>query len=196
MTGDSEAGGLAELRRLMPSTDGQDEHVDWEAMAELWGTAFPADYIAFMAEYGAGSISESCAVLRPKPPFPGLESAMEEETINARDGWPGVETLAAVQEGKAPVIAWGVTVAGDIACWNTTAANPDDWTVAVFRASGLQPWNEYDCGMTEFLRLAFTGALDRCPFDDLTLWNRIPQKFVHWREQLRLLGVEDPWTDQ
>ncbi|MCY0939520.1 SMI1/KNR4 family protein [Streptomyces sp. H34-S4] len=168
--------------------------MDWEAMAERWGTTFPADYVAFMAEYGAGSISESCAVLRPKPPFPGLESDVEEETANARDGWPGVGTLAAVQGAKAPVIAWGVTVAGDIACWNTTAENPDDWTVAVFRASGLQPWREYGYGMVEFLRLAFTGALDECPFDDSTLWNRSPQSFVHWREQLRLLGVDEPWA--
>ncbi|OKK11922.1 hypothetical protein AMK16_32700 [Streptomyces sp. CB00455] len=180
----------------MPSTDGQDEEVDWDAMARLWGTTFPADYVAFMAVYGAGSISESCAVLRPKPAFAGHESDVEEETANARDGWPDAGSAELTRDAKWPVIAWGVTVAGDIACWRTTAENPDNWTVAVFRASGLRPWREYAYGMTEFLRLTFTGALEECPFDDSTLWNRAPQKFVHWREQLRLLGVDDPWTDQ
>ncbi|MEU9802727.1 DNA/RNA non-specific endonuclease [Streptomyces sp. NPDC051000] len=190
----SEHPALASLRRHMSSERGQNEQVDWPAMEAAWGTAFPADFVAFMAEYGSGGISDSFQVALPNTPLLDGTSGMGQETANALGNWPAFGLTSEANDLKPPVIAWGVTVVGDIACWRTSAANPDDWTVIVFKNRSRRPWTEYGCGMTEFLRRTFLGEWDENPFNDETLWNATPQEFVHWREEADLFDIDNPWA--
>ncbi|MCY0939543.1 SMI1/KNR4 family protein [Streptomyces sp. H34-S4] len=190
----SEHPAIASLRRLMPSDRGQNEQVDWPAIEAAWGTAFPSDYVAFMAEYGSGGISDSFEVIRPNTPVLDGTSGMGQETANALADWPVSGLPSETRDLRPPVIAWGVTVVGDIACWRTSAANPDDWTVAVFKNRKRVPWREYDCSMAEFLRRTFAGEWDENPFGDETLWNDIPQEFIHWREEGDLFDEDNPWA--
>ncbi|MFE3387062.1 hypothetical protein [Streptomyces anulatus] len=61
---------------------------------------------------------------------------------------------------------------------------------------GFSRWTSYECGMVEFLRRVFSGELEACPLSDATLWGTGAQKFVHWKEERRLLSGVDPWTGE
>ncbi|MEU9377189.1 hypothetical protein AB0D94_25910 [Streptomyces sp. NPDC048255] len=168
--------------------------MDWLAMADSWGTTFPSDYIEFMVEYGSGGISESFEVLLPNTPVLDGTSGMGQETANALADWPAANTPTETRQLKPPVIAWGVNIVGDIACWRTGEANPDRWTVVILRNRRRDPWTEYDCSMTEFLRRTFMGEWDKNPFGEDALWNLVPQEFIHRSEEFADFDDENPWA--
>ena len=60
------------LEQIMPATHGADEDIDWRAAEAAWGTRFPADFVAFMGRFGAGSINGEASILLPLPK-PGLQ---------------------------------------------------------------------------------------------------------------------------
>ncbi|SCK09835.1 hypothetical protein YUYDRAFT_00690 [Streptomyces sp. ScaeMP-e48] len=167
-------------------------------MARSWGTDFPTDYVAFMSAYGVGGISDAFEVIHPDEFGVRDSGGMAGETANARAVWPAeFMPTEGPSPAKSPVIAWGVTVGSDVVCWLTRGENPDQWPVVVVSRDGFSRWTSYECGMAEFLRRVFSGELEACPFSDATLWGTGVQKFVHWKEELRLLesGV-DPWTGE
>lgn len=203
MTGDSldSPVGLAAVQALSPllvSDYAVGEHVDWPLLSRLWGTGFPSDYVAFMSVYGAGGISDAFEILRPDESSTGDSDGMAGETANARAMWPSASRpVEGFSAPKSPVIAWGVTAGADVVCWLTGNENPDRWPVVVVSRDGFSRWESYECGMVEFLRRVFSGELEACPFSDATLWGTGEQKFVHWKEERRMLesGV-DPWTGE
>lgn len=69
---------IAALSQVLPTDCGVDERVDWVAAEAKWGSGFPADFMAFMSTYGAGSLTRDIGIFEP------LSSAFEEETENAR----------------------------------------------------------------------------------------------------------------
>ncbi|MFI1154898.1 hypothetical protein [Streptomyces sp. NPDC020817] len=183
---------LATLHTLMPSDHDADEQIDWSTLTQQWGTAFPADYISFMAAYGPGSISDSLALVPPSSPSVDGTSIMGQETANALANLQGSTDLSVHSASKPAVIAWGVTVVGDIACWDTRNPDPDAWTVLVFKNRTKTAWTAFDCNMTEFLCRTFTGEFERNPFGDDTVWNHTPQRFVHHSEDFQ--DFDDPWA--
>ncbi|WP_181009205.1 SMI1/KNR4 family protein [Streptomyces sp. SM11] len=184
------------LSPLLRSDYAVGEQVDWSNLTRSWGTGFPSDYVAFMSAYGAGGISDAFEVLRPDEFSAGDSDGMAGETANARAVWPSeyrpVEGFSSL---KSPVIAWGVTAGADVVCWLTRDESPDRWPVVVVGRDGFSRWASHECGMAEFLRRVFSGELEACPFSDATLWGTGAQRFVHGKEERRLLesGV-DPWT--
>ncbi|MFF0551956.1 SMI1/KNR4 family protein [Streptomyces sp. NPDC004311] len=185
------------LLSIMPPTCGADERVDWRAVEQGWGTTFPSDYVAFMATYGAGGVSDGFSIVRPEAPTEEFSQAMGGETANARGVWEPEPASYGPGTSRLPVIAWGVSVGADIACWLTEGSDPDQWPVAVWKRHGSTPWTVYDCGMTEFLRRVFLRELADCPFSDSALWGAASPRFIHWREEQRQwdLGI-DPWTGE
>ncbi|MFB7916201.1 SMI1/KNR4 family protein [Streptomyces sp. NPDC056061] len=153
-----------------------------------------------MRIYGAGGISDSFEVLRPLSSEGDDVGDMATETANARDQW----TVGAVPDGGTgpvresdTVIAWAVTPAADVVCWLTSHSDPDQWPVAVLRPSPVSPWTVYPVGMAEFLSRLILGEFDTCPVAETTLWNAGTGRFLHWREEKRLVdeGI-DPWTGE
>ncbi|GAA0485229.1 SMI1/KNR4 family protein [Streptomyces stramineus] len=185
------------VRRLMPPHENAGERVDWEAAERLWGTGFPADYVAFMAEYGEGTVQDFLHILQPLPSpyWTDPDDGMRAETVNARgflrnfSGPPGLTARS-----PAPVLAWGVTAGPDILCWQTTDEDPDRWPVVVIGRHTPEPVSLHDRSMTGFLRGLFLAEFDRCPLSGTQLWGRRP-KFLHCREEQRLwdAGI-DPWA--
>jgi hypothetical protein len=180
--------------------EGADEGVDWEALSAAWGLCFPSDYRAFMEVYGAGGISDCLEVLRPLGPDRMDDGGMASETANARDQWPpdsAADSVAGVGGTTGSVLAWGVTTAADVLCWLTSPDDPDRWPVAVLRPSLVSRWTVHPVGMAEFLRRLLAGEFGSCPVSDTTLWRAGTGRFLHWREEERLLakGI-DPWTGE
>ncbi|WP_236242888.1 SMI1/KNR4 family protein [Streptomyces sp. CC228A] len=189
---------LAALVRLMPPLHGADEHVDWAAAERRWGVGFPADYRAFMARYGGGTINGEAVVLLPLPQ-PGLRWApadIAEETGNARlvqeqEGGPG---LPGGPGGD--LLAWGVTAGADILCWLTADPDPDRWPVVVCGRHTSERFTVHPYGMAEFLARLLGDEFDEPPVS-LVFWDGAPARFVHWREeQRRYLAGLDPVTGE
>lgn len=97
------------LEQIMPATHGADEDIDWQAAEAVWGTGFPADFVAFMGRFGAGSINGEASILLPLPK-PGLQwdpAEMAEETANARQVWEAEGGRAAFDVDPEAIVAWG-----------------------------------------------------------------------------------------
>ncbi|MFE7593787.1 hypothetical protein ACFU6K_30730 [Kitasatospora sp. NPDC057512] len=192
---------VAALKAVMSPHDGADERVDWAAVGQAWGVRFPADYMAFMATYGAGGIDEAFSVLAPEastepPEGSGFGSAAGETGI-MRSIWSTEGGPTGVEAGPDSVIAWGVSCGADILGGLTVDEDPDKWPVLVWERHGSPNWQLYDCGMAEFLRRLFTGGFDRCPLSDASLWGEPSPHFVHWREEQRRIEERlDPYTGE
>ncbi|WP_207309664.1 SMI1/KNR4 family protein [Streptomyces kasugaensis] len=190
---------LGPLKRIMPPESGVGEDVNWAELRKAWGTSLPSDYMAFMAEYGAGEISGAFSIVRPQKPGATSSdmSGMAYETVNARELWQPAPAPSGAGAGLSPVIAWGISAGADILCWLTERSDPNRWPVVVLGRHTKTLWNTYDCGMTEFLRRLFHAEFDECPLSDETLWGNSSPQFLNYREieQLREAGV-DPWTGE
>ncbi|WNZ12104.1 hypothetical protein [Streptomyces sp. 11x1] len=180
---------MARLLAVMPADLGEDQGVDWAALRTAWGRGFPSDYMAFMSHYGAGAIDDSFSILVPNTPDRSVEGGMAGETRNAAGLW---------DEGSAPLLAWGLTVAADIVCWKTEHEDPDRWPVVVWRRQKSSPrWAEYDRGMSGFLCGLFSRDFDECPLSDTTLWGNSTPRFVSVGQEQRLLDEGlNPWTGE
>ncbi|MBM0257094.1 SMI1/KNR4 family protein [Micromonospora sp. 4G55] len=195
------------LTRIMPPTHGADEEVDWDAAEKQLSARLPADYRAFMAVYGGGSIGGQLSILLPLP----VDSVwgggtIAGETPNLRHHWEEEGGVAGTELEADAVLAWGVGCSNpDLLGWLMSGSDPDQWPVVVYRRH--VSWGEpslalFECGMAEFLRRLLLGEFDKCPLSDVSLWGRI-EPFVHWREQDRrflagldpITGEPDPYAD-
>ncbi|MFF8860580.1 SMI1/KNR4 family protein [Streptomyces sp. NPDC015139] len=194
---------MAALERLMPPEHGQDEEIDWGAVESVWGTRFPADYMAFMARYGTGSINGDAGVFSPLP-FQGrrwVDDSMKEETANARHIWKMEGGREALDVHPEHLLAWGVTAGADILCWLTTGNDPDRWPVVVCGRHTRSRFTAYPFGMAEFLcRLfedRFEDFADGCPVSSIFWEKGTPNSFVHSKEaERRWLAGLDPDTGE
>ncbi|WP_284575832.1 SMI1/KNR4 family protein [Streptomyces sp. 2P-4] len=174
------------LEQIMPATHGADEDIDWRAAEALWNTRFPADFVAFMGRFGAGSINGEASILPPLPQHgpqwdpPG----MAEETGNARQLWRDAGGRAALDADPATIIAWGVTGGSDILCWLACDPDPDRWPVLVVGRHTAEPFAVYPYGMAEFLYRLCSDEFDVSPVG-LTFWDGGHLSFVHWRKAQR-----------
>ncbi|MFE9928670.1 SMI1/KNR4 family protein [Streptomyces sp. NPDC005533] len=135
----------AALSQVLPTDFGIDERVDWAAAEAQWGSGFPADFMAFMSVYGAGSLTRDIGIFEP------LSTDFEDETETARYTWEMEGGRDVLDVDPDHILAWGVTGGADILFWLTTGVNPDEWPVLVWER-GLAAFTIHSCGMTEFLR--------------------------------------------
>ncbi|MFF4148058.1 SMI1/KNR4 family protein [Streptomyces sp. NPDC001698] len=195
-----ESSQVAALAKVLPTTHGVDERIDWSAVEEIWGTRFPADYVAFMEAYGAGSVSRDVGILLPVPRSDAYSdgSGLRQETANARSTWEMLGGRAALDVNPDFIVAWGVTSGADIYCWLTTADDPDRWPVLVYGRHTNPTFQVHPFGMVEFLRRLLTDD----EFQEETISVVLPKEhsFVNWREQKRRLeaGLNpttgEPWN--
>ncbi|MFJ4059246.1 SMI1/KNR4 family protein [Streptomyces albogriseolus] len=189
--------GIAALAQVVPATHGVDEQIEWRELEEIWGTRFPADYVAFMEMYGAGELSEAVGILLPVPRTDAYSdgSGLKNETANARGTWEMFGGRAALDADPDSILAWGVTSGADIYCWLTTGDDPDLWPVLVYGRHTNPHFQVHPFGMAEFLRRLLTDEA----FQEETISVVLPSmpSFVNWRQQKRRLDAGlDPSTGE
>ncbi|MCX4538971.1 SMI1/KNR4 family protein (plasmid) [Streptomyces sp. NBC_00841] len=174
------------LSRLVPTTHGRDEEIDWSEVEAAWPSRFPSDYALFMQTYGAGTFSESVVVLLPTLGVDGYPggSGLEDETENARYTWEMERDFADFDLDPSSIVAWGVTSGADIYCWVTTDDNPDRWPVLVCGRHTNPTFQLHPFGMVEFLHRVLGDA----SFQEQTISVVLPEEasFVNWREKQRI----------
>ncbi|WP_258872984.1 MULTISPECIES: SMI1/KNR4 family protein [unclassified Streptomyces] len=185
------------LAQVVPTTHGVDERIDWNEPEEIWGTRFPADYVAFMEVYGAGELSESIGILLPVPRPEAYSdgSGLKDETANARGTWEMCGGRRVLDVDPDSMLAWGVTSGADIYCWLRTGDDPDVWPVLVCGRHANPQFQVHSPGMAEFLHRLLTDE----EFQEETISVVLPKKhsFVNWREQQRRLEAGlDPSTGE
>jgi hypothetical protein len=184
-------GALDVLVGLMPPHQGSGNEVDWAAAEAAYGCRFPADYRAFAAVYGEGSIDESISVMMPS----GSGNLWEPVVSGAEP--PGIESpagLGAVTPER--ILLWGQTSQADVLGWYRDSEDPDRWPVVVWSRTTAR-WSRYECGMTEFLARLLRADFSECPISDLALWGAEDPTFLNFREETRRREAGlDPWTGE
>ncbi|MGP4083507.1 SMI1/KNR4 family protein [Streptomyces sp. KR55] len=188
---------LANLIGLMPPHQGAGTVVDWQLAERAYGVRFPADYQAFMARYGGGTIENYLTVLEPAVSADGrAEGPMTFISEEARETWgnaPGPDGLDVPAEH---VLAWGCDGTGDLLCWLTTGDTPDAWPVAIYNR-GDNTWIVADCGVVEFLyRVLSVEDDDDSPLSGVMGWGQAGPRFLTGAEERRIKATgRDPWPD-
>ncbi|MEK2490895.1 SMI1/KNR4 family protein [Kitasatospora purpeofusca] len=176
------AASLGEVLSCVGPTCG--DTVDWSAAEKVHGTSFPADYRAFVAAFGDGSIEEMLGVHIPatsdEPQFGALSRLSDEALADF-----AVNQWAPADRGRyrlEDLLIWGGTAAGDTLCWITTDPDPDRWPVAVYARGDLE-WSVYPCGMAEFLLKLLCDEWPRCPISDSSLQGVPDLRFLHNKDE-------------
>jgi hypothetical protein len=187
----------AALAQVVPTTQGVDEQIDWSELEEIWGTRFPADYVAFMETYGAGQLSGEIVILLPVPRPDAYSdgTGLRNETLNARGSWKMLGGRTALDVDPDSILAWGVTSGADIYGWLTTDDDPDRWPVLIYGRHTRPTFQIHPFGMAEFLRRLLTDK----EFQEETISVVLPEehRFINWRQQKRWLEADlDPSTGE
>lgn len=172
------------------------DSIDWGAAERMYGTSFPADYRAFVATFGSGTIESMVVVSTPA--VSSAESQMLKvsrlsETALADNG---VNRWAPADRGRyrlEDLLIWGGTAAADTLCWITTDPDPDRWPVAVYTRMNLE-WTVYPCGMAEFLLELLRNRWQPWPISDTSLQGEVNPRFLHEKDEAAAYEAGlDPW---
>ncbi|MCX5395802.1 SMI1/KNR4 family protein [Streptomyces sp. NBC_00102] len=161
--------------------------VDWDSAETENGHGFPSDYRLFMEVYGQGCFDDFLGV---EPPVQEVYPLDEGATIRGRTA-DALETAEATEYHEPELlIAWGLTTESDLLCWRTDSADPEKWTVVLWRRQ-YDSWEHFECGMVEFLCRYAERDLPEIWTLDLAYDGC---RFVHDRDLKRaILSEIDPW---
>lgn len=143
--------------------------VDWDAFEASLGLRLPADYKAYIDEYGVGIINRLFAVRHPTT-AEGWANILE-----APEQWEGPDAEQEYLELHltAPPLPLGIGRNRLMLCadsdgtqiyWDTTDDDPDAWSVVVGDNDG-DTWLALDLTLVETLLRLFTGRLPELGFD-------------------------------
>lgn len=185
------------LQRLMPRTAESDTSVDWGRVEQSWGRSFPSDYRRLIDFYGAGGVEDCLGIVAPEnrhEPPASPYGGMIHETANAEGAWGRIPKAPEVVGPDPVLIAWGVSCAADILCWDASAEDPDTWPLLVYNRND-NLWRRYDCGVVEFLVRVIRAEFDDCPLGDESFWGAGTALYLNEAEERRRIeqGL-DPWT--
>ncbi|MER6399627.1 hypothetical protein ABT263_26810 [Kitasatospora sp. NPDC001603] len=159
--------------------------VDWSAAERVYGTSFPADYRAFVAAFGSGSIEAMVGVHIPAVTSNELQVITVSRLSEAALADYAANQWAPADRGQyrlEDLLIWGGTAAADTLCWITTDPDPDRWPVAVYSRLNLE-WSVYPCGMAEFLLELLRDEWQQWPISDSSLQGMADPRFLHDKDE-------------
>lgn len=162
---------VSQITELLEPPQAGGSATPWQDAPAEVGFEFPADYRAFVDVYGGGSLNDELHVrvptLRPGDLQPGFAGFVDFTTKGlGRSISEMRENALALDNDEAypfPILPepgglliWGSTSNGDVCFWDTSAIDPERWTVVVFWLSaGI--WDRFDGGMSDFLLAVLRG---------------------------------------
>lgn len=186
--------GLGEVLSCIGPTCG--DTVDWSAAERVHGTSFPADYRAFAAAFGSGSIEQVVGICIPAVSSDERKGNTVSRLSKAALADRSVNRWAPAEKGRhrlEDLLIWGETAAADTLCWITTDPDPDRWPVAVYSRGDLE-WSVYPCGMAEFLLGLLRDEWQPWPISDSSIQDMVNPRFLHDKDEEASYEVGvDPW---
>jgi hypothetical protein len=123
----------------------------WEPLEANLGAAFPQDYKDIVRTYGGGVMFNFLKIKTPKSENP--ITRLGPHLVNIRKVFLQMDDLEPYGFWPEPggLIAFGTTYNGDELFWLPEGA-PADWKVVVWwRGGGFEPFEVFDCGLSDFL---------------------------------------------
>ncbi|GIE78128.1 hypothetical protein Aph02nite_40780 [Actinoplanes philippinensis] len=169
MPGDGTAA-FVQWRQAVTSADPNTEPpVDWAAVESSVGLRLPADYKAYIDEYGIGFVNRLFAVRHP------TTAEGRFNLLRAPEQWEGPDAEEEYLETHltAPPLPLGIGRNRLMLCadsddtqiyWDTSNDDPDAWSVVVGDDDG-DTWQAVDLTLVETLLQLFTGRLPELGFD-------------------------------
>lgn len=150
---------LDDLRRLAPPPAERPPPADEDAASSAFGVRLPADYLALVGEWGAGTFDDFISVYAPGHPNPNLDLVREaegwswalEQEVEAGERHPFAPHI-----GPGGLLAWGASANGDPCFWHLRSPDPGSWFVAIQEARGPD-WHIYEGGLVDFLVAVLEG---------------------------------------
>lgn len=119
----------------------------WEALEAELGRALPQDYKDFVRLYGLGTFAEFIWVYVPRCSNP--YARLEAEVRAVHEMFLGEEGFPPLWPARGGLLVFGRTHFGDYLFW-LTRGPPDEWPVVVW-GRGLQKFESFECGFSDFL---------------------------------------------
>lgn len=190
-----ESARLAAMLSVMGDESG--DVVDWDTVEEFYGVSFPSDYKEFVFRFGGGTIEGSFGILVPV----ATDDSMVRRVYRLPDPvradldvnrWAGVEGPTPRLED---VLIWGDTESADFVGWLTVGEDPESWPLAAYSRDSAA-WSIHDMGMTEFLVGILMDGFGEYPISDRSLAGIGQARFLHDREEDRMIemGIY-PWGE-
>ncbi|MGW2255194.1 SMI1/KNR4 family protein [Kitasatospora sp. NPDC001660] len=158
---------MGRLTEIMGDPGREPVEVDWEGAVEKLGVQLPSDYREFVERYGhvqySGDLMVATPVLGPGIPdadrFDGLYY-FNKDLGEMLEGWyewnPEIGRPYEPFPAKGCLLGWANNTISDYFCWDTSAGDPDQWPVVVWRFD-ISEMIRFDGGMTDFLAAVLTG---------------------------------------
>lgn len=154
---------FARWRELVPPPDPADRlgpPTDWAAVEAELGLPLPADYRAYIEEYGFGWVNRLVAVLHPSTRVPHLNLARNAEEAADPEALEMAETPPPHPIGIGPdrLLPVAQLETQDALYWHTDGADPDRWPI-VFRDAEAYRWQQFELSLVGFLLALFAGEI-------------------------------------
>lgn len=133
--------------------------IDWETVAEEFGSEFPEDYKQLAEWYGPLTIDDWLAIVVPDPGEEGRFIIATRKEIAALASLRDERLSHGFMPHPYPggLIPWGESIDGDTFYWRTGAREPESWTIVV--AGRNDDWVEFNGTLTGYLSGLVSGEV-------------------------------------
>ncbi|MFI8460464.1 SMI1/KNR4 family protein [Kitasatospora sp. NPDC085464] len=160
---------IGRLQAIMGNPGREPVEVRWEGAVERFGIQLPADFRELVERYGRvqyfGDLLVVAPSLRAGVPdgerFDGLHQFNTDVGEMLEEWYEWSPELGRPYEpfpADGGLFAWANNTSSDYFCWDTSAADPNQWPVVVWRYTTGE-MNRFDGGMADFLAAVLTGEL-------------------------------------
>ncbi|MBI5722446.1 MAG: SMI1/KNR4 family protein [Planctomycetes bacterium] len=135
-----------EMVRELPSPE------DWASVECKW-CRLPADFKAFVSDYGTGCIDNFVWVFNPASQNENLN--LSQQITQQLTAFKGTETLGlSLFPTKEGILPFGMTDNGDLLAWKVTG-QADAWPVVIID-SRVPDYQEFEMGFSDFMYVILT----------------------------------------
>ncbi|HLJ89733.1 MAG TPA: hypothetical protein VKZ53_23180 [Candidatus Angelobacter sp.] len=135
-------------------------NLDWARITNLFGKPLPTDYMIFIERYGSGQIGGWLSVLNPFSKNPNISLTEQffhllASVSQLKEEFPESCPFPLLFE-PGGLLPWGISIDGDIFCWQTAGVS-GRWSVVVLGRHSDPEVFQYP--FSQFLAKCITGEI-------------------------------------